>query len=134
MEEWKHYYSKEKVQKLYGVVSYKASHATATIWCLVLPTWVQTISDSSTRVLCSGLQQRRLVGKREETAPEMAAEFFLSVSYLKGTSKYRKILRHGANGFTSPSKNVVLRTFFAFKIHRSRPGLNPPTLGPVQAR
>jgi hypothetical protein len=34
-----------------------------------------------------------------------------------------KILRHGADGFTSPPKEVVLR-----KIHRPRPGLKYGTL------
>jgi hypothetical protein len=34
-------------------------------------------------------------------------------------------LRHGADGVTCPPKEVVLPIF----IHRSRPGLNPRTLG-----
>jgi hypothetical protein len=39
----------------YEVVSHKASHTTATIfWFVVLPIWVLTTTDSSTRVLCSG--------------------------------------------------------------------------------
>ena len=36
-------------------------------------------------------------------------------------------LRHGTDGFTSPPKEVVLRIFFALKIRRLRPGLNPRT-------
>ena len=36
-------------------------------------------------------------------------------------------LRHGADGFTSPPKEGVLRIFFALKIRRLRPGLNPGT-------
>jgi hypothetical protein len=35
---------------------------------------------------------------------------------------------HEADGFTSPLKEGVLRTFIALKIHRPRPGLNPRTL------
>ena len=37
-------------------------------------------------------------------------------------------LRHGTDGFTSPPKEGVLRIFFfALKIQRLRPGLNPRT-------
>jgi hypothetical protein len=53
--------------------------------------------------------------------------------YLLHTSKdyltWRKILWHGAGGFISPSKEGVLWTFIALKIHRLRPGLNSRTLG-----
>ena len=46
--------------------------------------------------------------------------------------KFRDILhaanlRHGTYGFTSPPKEGVLRNFFAQKIRRLRPGLNPRT-------
>ena len=36
-------------------------------------------------------------------------------------------LRHGTEGFTSPPKEGVLKIFFALKIRRLRPGLNPRT-------
>ena len=36
-------------------------------------------------------------------------------------------LRHGNDGFTSPPKEGVLRIFFALKIRRLRPGMNPRT-------
>ena len=39
-------------------------------------------------------------------------------------------LRHGTNGFTSPPKEGVLRIFFALKIRRLRPGVNPQTWVP----
>ena len=39
-------------------------------------------------------------------------------------------LRHGADGFTSPPKKGVLRIFFALKIRRLRPGVNPRTWVP----
>jgi len=39
-------------------------------------------------------------------------------------------LRHGADGFTSPPKEGVLRIFFALKIRRLRPGANPRTWVP----
>jgi hypothetical protein len=44
---------------------------------------------------------------------------------LKGSLTSRKILRHGAKDFISPSKDRVLRIFIAFKTHRPLPGLNP---------
>ena len=41
-------------------------------------------------------------------------------------------LRHEADGFTSPQKEVVLRIFFALKkIRRLRPGANPRTQEPT---
>ena len=36
-------------------------------------------------------------------------------------------LRHGTDGFTSPTKEGVLRTFSPLKIRRLRSGLNPRT-------
>jgi hypothetical protein len=39
-------------------------------------------------------------------------------------------LRHGADGFTSPPKEGVLRNFSPLKIRRLRPCLNPRTLVP----
>jgi hypothetical protein len=36
-------------------------------------------------------------------------------------------LRHGTDSFTSPPKEGVLKIFFALKIRRLRPGLNPRT-------
>ena len=36
-------------------------------------------------------------------------------------------LRHGTDGFTSPPKEGVLRSFSPLKIRRLRPGLNPRT-------
>jgi len=39
-------------------------------------------------------------------------------------------LRHGTDGFTSPPKEGVLKIFFALKIQRLRPGVNPRTWVP----
>jgi hypothetical protein len=49
--------------------------------------------------------------------------------------KYRDLLhaanlRHGTDGFTSPPKEGMLRVFFARKIPRLQPGLNPQTWVP----
>jgi hypothetical protein len=41
----------------------------------------------------------------------------------------RKILRHEADGFTSPPKEGVLRIFIALKYASPRPGLKSRTLG-----
>jgi hypothetical protein len=43
----------------------------------------------------------------------------------------RKILRHGADGFTFPSKEDVLQISIILKNPSPRPGLNPRTLGPM---
>jgi hypothetical protein len=43
----------------------------------------------------------------------------------------RKILRHGTSGFTSHSKEGVLRNFIALKNPLPWPALNPQPLGPV---
>jgi hypothetical protein len=40
------------------------------------------------------------------------------LKYLKGSFTCRKILRHGASGFTSHPKKGVLHVFIALKIHR----------------
>jgi hypothetical protein len=47
----------------------------------------------------------------------MASEYCLSVSisHFAVFLKCRKILRHGANGFTFPPNEVVLRIFIAIK-------------------
>jgi hypothetical protein len=42
-------------------------------------------------------------------------------------------LRHGTDGFTSPPKEGMLRTFVARKIRRLQPGLNPRTWVPKAA-
>jgi hypothetical protein len=46
----------------------------------------------------------------------------------------RKILRHRADGFTSPPKEGVLQILSRLKIHLPLPALNARTLGPVAAR
>jgi hypothetical protein len=51
------------------------------------------------------------------------------------TSKWyftcRKILQHGASGFTSPLKKGLLRIVIVLKNPSPRPGLNTRTLGPM---
>jgi hypothetical protein len=61
----------------------------------------------------------------------MASEFCQSVSlsYLKGYLTWRKILRHGADGFTSLPKQVWLRIFIALKNPSPSTGFDPANLG-----
>jgi hypothetical protein len=60
----------------------------------------------------------------------MATEFYLSVSlsYLKQSVTCRKILRHGAGGFTSRPKEVMLQIFIALKILSLSAGFEPANL------
>jgi hypothetical protein len=53
------------------------------------------------------------------------------VKYLEGSLTCCKILRHVTSGFTSNTKEGVLRIFIALKNPSPRPGLNPRLLGPV---
>jgi hypothetical protein len=43
-------------------------------------------------------------------------------SYMLDSLTFGKILRHGADGFTSPPKEVVLRIFIALKNKKIRNG------------
>jgi hypothetical protein len=40
-------------------------------------------------------------------------------------------LRHGTDGFTSPTKEVMLRIFITLKNPSTSAGIEPATLGPV---
>jgi hypothetical protein len=51
--------------------------------------------------------------------------FEVFFSYLQVIFTRHKILEHGANSFTSPPKEGVLRIFVALKNHSPRPTLNP---------
>jgi hypothetical protein len=100
----------------YGEQSFKASHATETIfWSIVLPIWALIVPDLSTRVFCS-VCSRHLIAKRAETGRKMAAEFCLSVSYHNG---------QGADGFTFPPHEVLLQIFIV---------LENPSVGRVWTR
>jgi hypothetical protein len=63
------------------------------------------------------------MGKRNE---KLALQYFRS--YLQVTFTSRKILQHGASGFTSPLKEGVLLIFIALKKPLPQPGLNLQTL------
>jgi hypothetical protein len=49
----------------------------------------------------------------------------------KSSFTYRKILRHGTSGFSSHSKECVLRICIALKNRLPWPGSNQQTLGPL---
>jgi hypothetical protein len=76
---------------------------------------------------------RHLVAKEEEDDKGNAefSEFCLrNVPFTHvGLLTCRKILRHGANGFTSPSKKVVLWISSALKIPSPLPASEPTNLG-----
>jgi hypothetical protein len=48
---------------------------------------------------------------------------------LQGSPTFRKVLRHGAEGCTSPLKEVVLRIFIALKNTSSSAAFVPANLG-----
>jgi hypothetical protein len=64
-----------------------------------------------------------LVVKQKKLTEEINFAFSASTCSLKR----HKILRYGADGFTSPSKDVELRILIALEIHRPGPYLNPRT-------
>jgi hypothetical protein len=77
------------------------------------------------------LQQRHLISKRGETWRKIVTEFCLSVSlsYLKGSLAFRKILRHEADDFASPPKEVVLQIFIVLKSPSLLAGFEPGNFG-----
>jgi hypothetical protein len=94
-------------------------------WC-----WLGITPDLSTRAHWQLYQQRHLkrVGGMDEGMR------ILRIQYLWYVSRFftcRKVLQHGASGFTCHLKVGVLWIFIALKNPSPRPGLNPWPLGPV---
>jgi hypothetical protein len=90
--------------------------------------------DSSTRALRQSYKQSNLVAKQEELAKEN--DEFCLTKYLFHTSKgsitCHKILRHGADFFTSHPKMSCSAGFLSpLKNPSLSAGLNPRSLGPV---
>jgi hypothetical protein len=79
------------------------------------------------------LHQTHPVGKRGKTGREMAAEFCLSVSLscLKGSLISRKSYNMRIAALLPLRRKLCYGFLSPLKIHRSQPGLNPPTLGPI---
>jgi hypothetical protein len=132
---YKHILHRKLIRELLSVLRGGIAHGvpcTATNTSpLFFPIWILIIPDSPTRALYGSNQQTHIVAKQEKLSKK-GREFCLQAtpSY-SGILTCRKILRHGAAGFTSPSKEGVLRISITLKIYRPRPGLNLRTLGPV---
>jgi hypothetical protein len=73
--------------------------------------------DSSTTALWKPYQQCHLVAKKEELVKEIMNLAFRNIFVYssKGSLTHREILVHGADGFTSPPKESVLRIFISLK-------------------
>jgi hypothetical protein len=74
-----------------------------------------------------------LIAKQEELA-EGNCKFVLRSIFVYASRWFStgyKILRYGADGFTSPPKESVLRNSIAYKNPPLWPGLNRRTLGPM---
>jgi hypothetical protein len=73
--------------------------------------------DSSTGAFWKSYQQSRVLAKQEKLAREMMNLAFQSIfaHTSKGSLTCRKIFIHGADGFTSPPKEGVLRNFISLK-------------------
>jgi hypothetical protein len=113
----------------YAVVSLKTSLHLRQFSDLLCPIYVIIFPDSS-RIPCCGCNKT----PSSETGRNWARkvpEFCLSVSllYLKRFLTCLKILRHGADGFTSPLKRVVLRIFIALENPLLSAGFEPASLG-----
>jgi hypothetical protein len=76
-------------------------------------------------------QHNYLIENQEELAKENMNFAFTFVHTSKPSLTCHKILRPGADVFTSPPKEGVQRIFIAIKIYLSRPRLIPRTLGPM---
>ena len=90
--------------------------------------WIRRFNfrhQASPRVSPRESTQRRKVDLCARNVREFClnADIHITVRYLLHAVK----LRHGTDGFTSPTKEGVLRSFFALKIRRLRSGVNPRT-------
>jgi hypothetical protein len=75
---------------------------------------------------------KTLSGEAGITLQEVSVNFTGEVSLSYSVRILRPNLTiYGADGFTSPPKEAVLRILLLLEIHRPRPGLNPRTLGSV---
>jgi hypothetical protein len=89
--------------------------------------------DLSTGARWQSYQQRHL-GRVREMDEGVRILRIHYLWYVNGSLTCRKILRHGTSGFTSHSKENVLRILIALKNLCPQPGLNLRPLGPVASR
>jgi hypothetical protein len=118
----------------YGVVSYTAFLALRPFLSdlLFVPIWVLITLDSSTRALWQILAE----ASSSELGRNLARNILiLPAKYLCHTLQWsltcRKILRHRADGFISPPKEVVLRIFIDLKNSPFSSCFEPANPGPV---
>jgi hypothetical protein len=109
------------------MVSYKASSATATIsdlLCCPSELYSPPIHRPEFFAVVAAETPNRESGRKWR---DMTAELCpsLRLSYLKGCLTCRKILRHGADGLTSPRKEVILRIFIALENPLQSAGFKP---------
>jgi hypothetical protein len=86
--------------------------------------------DLSTRARWQSYQQRHLerVGRKDEGMRILSIQYLW---YVNGSFTCRKTLQHGTSGFTSHTKEGVLRIFISLQNLLPRPDLNPRPLGPA---
>jgi len=99
---------------------------------LIVRSWLD-VSTFATRRLHACHQARTPSGGRWNCGREMSRNF----TEMTTSTPFRDLiflhalkLRHGTDGFTSPPKGRCAEDFFALKIRRLRPGLNPRTWVP----
>jgi hypothetical protein len=87
--------------------------------------------DSSTRPIWKSYQQSYPVAKQEELAKEIMTLAIRSIFFhtSKGSLTFRKILRHGTDGFNSLPKEGVLLIFIALKNSSASTIFEPANLG-----
>jgi hypothetical protein len=99
-------------------------------WSVVRPIWVLIIPDWSTRAPWQTRQGH--LGVKQRKAGEKYS-WISKAKYLchtwQGSLTCRKILRHGADGFTSSPKEIVQRIFNAFKDSSSTVWFEPSNRG-----
>jgi hypothetical protein len=96
---------------------------------------IDTVNSESSRALWQFYQQSSSINAGETGEENKTMNLSLRIIFVhtsKGSWTCRKILRYGADGFTSPPKEGVLRIFIAFKTSSPQLGLNQQTLGPMR--
>jgi hypothetical protein len=109
------------------VQSVQCTEAISDLLCFHI--WTLIISDESTRALWKIPAETH--GSEAFEKHYVKCPLILPAKYLCHTSQgsltCHKILRHGADSFTSSPKEVILRIFSPLKIHCPLSGLNPQT-------
>ena len=110
---------------------YKITHRNLKAYYAILVRRSNFRHQASPRVSPRESTQRRKVELWARNVREFCLNADLDVTFRDLLHAVK--LRHGADGFTSPPKEGVLRIFFALKIRRLWPGANPRTWVPNTA-